>query len=113
MHDHLRQLGDHLGKIRNAYLNTSRTGPQYARVQAGSPAHPTSATDSGEDGILRRLEKARWLSDREIDEVDLRTKVVLKGCRDRVSLLEAREKCECRVSSNSPEHLSDWRSFRL
>lgn len=94
LYDHLRRLGDHLSKIRNAYLNTTRSGPQYARSTANKNDASSTDLGRGDDGILKRLEKARWLSDREIDEVDLRTKVVLRACRDRVGLLEAREKCE-------------------
>jgi syntaxin 18 len=43
---------------------------------------------------LRALERAKVLTDREREEVDLRCRVVLQGCRERVGVLEVREKSE-------------------
>lgn len=41
---------------------------------------------------MRALEKVKVLTDREREEVDLRSRVVLQGCRERVGVLEVREK---------------------
>jgi len=38
------------------------------------------------------LEKAKVLTDREREEVDLRSRVVIQGCKERVGVLEVREK---------------------
>jgi syntaxin 18 len=44
---------------------------------------------------LRAFEKAKVLTDRDREEVDLRSRVVLQGCRERVGVLEVREKSKC------------------
>jgi syntaxin 18 len=45
-----------------------------------------------EQARLRYLEQSKHLSDREKDEVDVRARLIIKTCRDRVELLERREK---------------------
>jgi syntaxin 18 len=65
--------------------------PSRARQQ--QPFHPDAEEDP-ERARLRYLERAKYLSDREKDEVDVRARLIIKTCRDRVELLERREKCE-------------------
>jgi syntaxin 18 len=50
--------------------------------------------EDGDDDAdsFRSLESAKFLSEREKDEVDLRAKVIIKTCRERIRLLEAQEK---------------------
>lgn len=50
------------------------------------------AAADGEDE-LRRYEKSKYLSERERDEIDIRAKMILRRCRERVSMLEEGEKC--------------------
>jgi syntaxin 18 len=45
------------------------------------------------------LERAKVLTEREREEVDLRARVVLGGCKERVGVLEVREKSEFFPSS--------------
>lgn len=57
----------------------------------GGATETGAAEDDQDERILARLENSRWLTDRERDEINLRTQVILRGCRDRVTLLEIRE----------------------
>jgi syntaxin 18 len=63
----------------------------------------TSNGTAEEDG-LDRWKDSKYLSDRERDEIDLRAKVILRRCRERVALLEQQETGESwsrmRLNSN-------------
>lgn len=49
--------------------------------------------DQGDDQDgLERWKDSKFLSDRERDEIDLRAKVIIRRCKERVYLLEQAEK---------------------
>ncbi|KAI5451024.1 hypothetical protein NCC49_002513 [Naganishia albida] len=89
IHNQLEALTSHLRLIRRAYLSTSPALPSRARQQ---PPFTASPEEDPERARLRYLERAKYLGDREKDEVDVRARLIIKTCRDRVELLERREK---------------------
>lgn len=97
-HKHLTALSNHIKLIRRAYIST-QAPPISSRSQTPNPqprARGTGAEaeEDPEQRRLRALERAKVLTDREREEVDLRCRVVLQGCRERVGVLEVREKSE-------------------
>ncbi|GHJ88102.1 hypothetical protein NliqN6_4504 [Naganishia liquefaciens] len=88
IHNQLSELTAHLRLIRRAYLSTAPS-PLSSRHR---PPQPPTPDDDPERARLRYLERSKHLSDREKDEVDVRARLVIKTCRDRVELLEQREK---------------------
>jgi hypothetical protein len=93
-HKQLSELTAHLRLIRRAYLSTAP--PPLPSRQRQQPL-PNSADMDPERARLRYLEQSKHLSDREKDEVDVRARLIIKTCRDRVELLERREKRMYRV----------------
>ncbi|KAJ9113618.1 hypothetical protein QFC22_005926 [Naganishia vaughanmartiniae] len=96
IHKQLTELTDHLRLIRRAYLSTSPAPlpsrlRQQQQQQQQQQSKPGNELDP-EKQRLRYLENAKHLSDREKDEVDVRARLIIKTCRDRVELLERREK---------------------
>jgi syntaxin 18 len=87
-HAHLASLSTLLGTIRKAYLSTA-TAP--IRRHERPHEDGSSGGQGGEDG-LERWKDSKYLSDRERDEIDLRAKVILRRCRERVTQLEEQEK---------------------
>lgn len=87
-HKQLAELTAHLRLIRRAYLSTAPP-PLLSRHRQ---PQPNTADIDPEQARLRYLEQAKHLSDREKDEVDVRARLIIKTCRDRVELLERREK---------------------
>ena len=96
-HKHLSSLTQHIKLIRRAYLST-QAPPIASRAHTPQPNARARVQGEGEDDPeqrrLRALEKAKVLTDREREEVDLRCRVVLQGCRERVGVLEVREKSQ-------------------
>jgi len=74
-----------LKTIRKPYLSTSEPPPLSRRARA--------ATAEEDDDKLKRYEGSKYLSERERDEIDVRAKMILRRCRERVGLLEEQEKC--------------------
>ncbi|EJT45712.1 hypothetical protein A1Q2_00918 [Trichosporon asahii var. asahii CBS 8904] len=69
--------------IRKPYLSTAEAPPLHRR-------RPGAA--AGDDDTLKRWENTKYLSDRERDEIDVRAKMILRRCRERVGQLEQGEK---------------------
>ncbi|KAL1411142.1 hypothetical protein Q8F55_002092 [Vanrija albida] len=81
IYGHLSELQRTLKAIRKPYLSTEVPPPLSRRA---------GARPDGDE--LRRYEGSKYLSDRERDEIDVRTKMILRRCRERVGDLEAEEK---------------------
>jgi len=78
----LTSLGTLLGGIKKAYLSTANAPAR--RLDRGGT--------NGEGEGLEKWKDSKFLSDRERDEIDLRGRVILRRCRERVGLLEEQEK---------------------
>ncbi|KAK1922780.1 hypothetical protein DB88DRAFT_370058 [Papiliotrema laurentii] len=105
IHAHLASLSTLLGTIRKAYLSTA-TAP--IRRHERPHEDGSSGGQGGEDG-LERWKDSKYLSDRERDEIDLRAKVILRRCRERVTQLEEQEKA--RQKQASPPAVSALYTF--
>jgi syntaxin 18 len=91
-HGHLADLGRMLKTIRKPYLSTTEPPPLSRRSRTAAAA--------GDDDELKRFEGTKYLSERERDEIDVRAKMILRRCKERVGLLEDAEKSrlqECQV----------------
>lgn len=80
-----------LRQIRKPYLSTAEAPPLHRR-------RPGAA--AGDDDTLKRWENTKYLSDRERDEIDVRAKMILRRCRERVGQLEQGEKGESGLHSS-------------
>ncbi|WOO81454.1 Syntaxin-18 [Vanrija pseudolonga] len=80
IYGHLSELQRTLKAIRKPYLSTDVPPPLSRRAR----------NDGGDE--LKRYEGSKYLSERERDEIDVRTKMILRRCRERVGDLEAEEK---------------------
>ena len=47
-----------------------------------------------EEEEWKKWERVKYLTDRERDEIDLRARMILRRCKDRVGMLELAEQCE-------------------
>ena len=83
-HVHLESLTALLQTIRKPYL--SITEPPIARRQR------PQASGSQADDDLSRWKGSTYLSDRERDEIDLRGRMILRRCKERLYDLERSEK---------------------
>lgn len=73
-----------LKTVRKPYLSTAEPPPLSRRGR-------TSVANGGDDE-LRRFEGTKYLSERERDEIEVRAKMILRRCRERVTMLEEAEK---------------------
>lgn len=78
---HLADLGRMLKAVRKPYLSTAEPPPLSRRARA-----------TADDDTLKRYEGSKFLSERERDEIEVRAKMILRRCRDRVGMLEDAEK---------------------
>ncbi|KAJ9096763.1 hypothetical protein QFC21_005033 [Naganishia friedmannii] len=107
IHKQLAELTDHLRLIRRAYLSTTPPPlPSRLRQQQHSKPGKQNETDDPERQRLRYLENTKYLSEREKDEVDVRARLIIKTCRDRVELLERREKRGSSPRPSATDHRS-------
>jgi syntaxin 18 len=83
-HVHLESLTALLQTIRKPYL--SITEPPISRRQR------PQASGSQADDDLSRWKGSTYLSDRERDEIDLRGRMILRRCKERLYDLERSEK---------------------
>ncbi|ORX39330.1 snare-complex protein syntaxin-18 N-terminus-domain-containing protein [Kockovaella imperatae] len=86
IHTHLGSLSTLLKTIRKPYLSIS---------SAPSRLNRASRQDVSESSELNSLDKwrdSKHLTDRERDEIDLRGRMILRRCKDRVVALEDMEK---------------------
>jgi hypothetical protein len=97
--------------IRKAYLSTAPPPPRSRQRDdsrsngAGSGSRSVSWQREDDDG-LRKWEGSKYLTDRERDEIDLRGKMILRRCRERVGVLEDEEKGGCLVLSFTGSHFA-------
>jgi syntaxin 18 len=84
-HVHLESLTALLQTIRKPYL--SLTEPPISRRQRPQ----ASSSQAGEDD-LSKWKGSTYLSDRERDEIDLRGRMILRRCKERLYDLERSEK---------------------
>ncbi|WVF65546.1 hypothetical protein IAT40_000274 [Kwoniella sp. CBS 6097] len=96
IHAHLASLTHLLKTVRKAYLSTIEPPPLSRRnrdrpdIGLGSGSN-SKAQDEGTEGEWRKWEKVKYLTDKERDEIDLRARMILRRCRDRVGVLELSE----------------------
>ncbi|CAK9779950.1 hypothetical protein CC85DRAFT_278029 [Cutaneotrichosporon oleaginosum] len=84
IYGHLSDLGRLLKTVRKPYLSTAEPPPISRRGR--------TAAANGDDDELRRFENSKYLSERERDEIEVRAKMILRRCRERVTMLEEAEK---------------------
>ena len=77
-----------LNSVRKAYLSTA---PAPLRRHDRPPSARLNGAEGDEDD-LEKWRESKYLSDREKDEIDLRGKMILRRCRERVGVLEESEK---------------------
>ncbi|WWC91197.1 uncharacterized protein L201_006139 [Kwoniella dendrophila CBS 6074] len=87
IHNHLTSLSKLLISVRKAYLSTVEPPPLSRR---GNRDHPI---ENGKEEMeeWKKWEKVKYLTDRERDEIDLRARMILRKCKDRVTILENTE----------------------
>ena len=100
-HNHLIALQTHLNQIRKPYLSLS-SAPPLSRRHPRSSTFASSRSISPDDDVdetYSRWEGMTFLTDRERDEIDLRARMILRRCRERVMILEHGEKGETAPNS--------------
>ncbi|BEJ15116.1 hypothetical protein CspHIS471_0408830 [Cutaneotrichosporon sp. HIS471] len=100
IYGHLSDLGRLLKAVRKPYLSTAEPPPLSRRGR-------TSAANGGEDE-LHRFEGTKYLSERERDEIEVRAKMILRRCRDRVTTLEVDEKARKDKVAPPPPAIFNW-----
>lgn len=83
----MKDLDRLLKQIRKPYLSTAEPPAMSRRHRPGAA--------KGDQDQLQRWENTKYLSDAERDEIDVRAKMILRRCRERVGQLEAGEKGTC------------------
>ncbi|GFZ47119.1 hypothetical protein JCM24511_04861 [Saitozyma sp. JCM 24511] len=89
IHTHLSELTSTLHSVRLPYLSLSDPPPLSRRTPRTPHAQHGLAAEEDE---LRRYTGSKYLTDREREEIDLRGKMILRRCRERVRVLEDGEK---------------------
>ncbi|ORY28781.1 snare-complex protein syntaxin-18 N-terminus-domain-containing protein [Naematelia encephala] len=89
IYEHLTSLNTLLASIRKPYLSLT-TQPPLSRRPRPAESNDNEAEAEGQE--LRKWQGSKYLSDRERDEIDLRGKMILRTCRERVGILEESEK---------------------
>ncbi|WVN87884.1 uncharacterized protein L203_103081 [Cryptococcus depauperatus CBS 7841] len=86
--NHLQSLQDLLNSIRRAYLSTVAPPPLSRRH---GHSKPVESFNKEQEERWSKWEKAKYLTDRERDEIDLRARMILRRCKERVGILEKAE----------------------
>lgn len=96
-HNHLDSLVSLLHTVRRAYLSLQEP-PPLSRVHRRGAQGGIAADGEGdaERDEMERFRASKYMTDREREEFDLRGRMVLRRCRERVVLLEDEEKGESR-----------------
>ncbi|WVW79374.1 hypothetical protein I302_101342 [Kwoniella bestiolae CBS 10118] len=106
IHQHLTSLSRLISSVRKPYLSTIEPPPLSRRAHT---------THTGEDGNevdeWKRWEKVKYLTDRERDEIDLRARMILRRCKERVGVLEVGE--QARKSKTPSSAISSTKSTVL
>ncbi|TYJ57661.1 hypothetical protein B9479_001514 [Cryptococcus floricola] len=101
IYTHLASLRHLLTSVRKPYLSSAEPPPMSRR----RPQRPTSS-QAGDDGQVEewaKWEKSKYLTDKERDEIDLRARMILRRCNERVGVLERAERArKTKVNSSLP-----------
>ncbi|XAO25036.1 hypothetical protein I312_103845 [Cryptococcus bacillisporus CA1280] len=88
IHTHLRSLQQLLASVRKAYLSTVEPPPLSRRPK--EPERNVNG-DAKVEEEWARWEKVKYLTDKERDEIDLRARMILRRCQERIGILEVTE----------------------
>ncbi|KAK8844056.1 hypothetical protein IAR55_006850 [Kwoniella newhampshirensis] len=89
IHTHLSSLQNLLSSVRKPYLSTVEPPPLSRRAQRDTSR--TKDEGEGEFEEWKKWERVKYLTDRERDEIDLRARMILRRCKERVAALEQSE----------------------
>ncbi|OCF35576.1 syntaxin 18 [Kwoniella heveanensis CBS 569] len=113
IHAHLASLTHLLKTVRKAYLSTIEPPPLSRRAprdrtnpyaSSSSSSDPNVQEDGAAEGEWRKWEKVKYLTDKERDEIDLRARMILRRCKDRVGVLELSEQARKSKAPSSSSH---------
>ncbi|KAK6906048.1 hypothetical protein I203_100029 [Kwoniella mangroviensis CBS 8507] len=106
IHRHLTSLSHLLSSVRKPYLSTIEPPPLSRR------AHNHNHDGGGDEmNEWKKWEKVKYLTDRERDEIDLRARMILRRCKERVGVLELDE--QTRKSKTTSSAISSTKSTVL
>ncbi|WVQ81398.1 hypothetical protein IAT38_003522 [Cryptococcus sp. DSM 104549] len=88
IHTHLASLQHLLTSVRKPYLSTVEPPPISRRRE---PRRTAAEGETGEEEEWKKWERVKHLTDRERDEIDLRARMILRRCKERVGVLEMAE----------------------
>ncbi|WVQ90119.1 hypothetical protein IAS59_003896 [Cryptococcus gattii] len=88
IHTHLGSLQQLLASVRKAYLSTVEPPPLSRRPK--EPQRNVSG-DAKVEEEWARWKKVKYLTDKERDEIDLRARMILRRCQERIGILEVTE----------------------
>ncbi|WVR09052.1 hypothetical protein IAU60_006113 [Kwoniella sp. DSM 27419] len=104
---HLTSVRDLLQTVRKAYLSTVEPPPLTRRAHRVTlPSHGDVDDEDfaqSEEG-WKRWERAKYLTDKERDEIDLRARMILRRCKDRVGVLELAEQARKSKQPSTSSH---------
>ncbi|WRT69085.1 uncharacterized protein IL334_006068 [Kwoniella shivajii] len=86
IYNHLLSLQHLLTSVRKPYLSTVEPPPLSRRSHKEN-----KAADEDEQNEWKKWERVKYLTDRERDEIDLRARMILRRCKERVNALEISE----------------------
>lgn len=89
--------------VRKAYLSTVEPPPLSRRPK--EPRIDVNGTTKEEEQWAR-WEKVKYLTDKERDEIDLRARMILRRCQERVGILEMTEQSESTFTNLLSVHLT-------
>lgn len=85
-----------MASVRKAYLSTVEPPPLSRRPK--EPERNVSG-DAKVEEEWARWEKVKYLTDKERDEIDLRARMILRRCQERIGILEVTEQSESTLLS--------------
>ncbi|WWD21290.1 hypothetical protein CI109_105774 [Kwoniella shandongensis] len=92
IHAHLSSLQHLLVSVRKPYLSTVEPPPLSRRAPRDTDRRNVGDGEDGDDvEEWRKWERVKYLTDRERDEIDLRARMILRRCKERVGALELSE----------------------
>ncbi|WVQ63880.1 uncharacterized protein L199_002036 [Kwoniella botswanensis] len=106
IYQHLTSLSHLLSSVRKPYLSTIEPPPLSRRTH--NHHHDEGGDEMNE---WKKWEKVKYLTDRERDEIDLRARMILRRCKERVGVLELGE--QTRKSKTPSSGISSTKSTVL
>ncbi|WWC73081.1 uncharacterized protein I206_107046 [Kwoniella pini CBS 10737] len=85
IYEHLQSLEILIKSVRKPYLSNIEPPPLSRRNIR------THLEDVKEEDEWKRWGKVKYLTDRERDEIDLRARMILRRCKDRINIMETTE----------------------